>query len=374
MNVLIVNPIMYTSETNSITRQDSIKDTMIYDFCLAFYETGHDVTLVAAEPFKPRCEEEYPFKILWFDCSFKKIFFPNRIPFMPKLRKYIKINRNSFDMIISKEIFSLASLTAYRISPKKVIVWHELAKHNKMLKRIPSKIWYNIVAQYFMRDVRVIACSNEARAFIKKYCHNTEDTVIDHGVNVDKFIPVDNKENCFAVLSQLIERKRIDGILEKFAAFLQRYENDYRLYIMGDGELLNRLKQKADELGIAEKVVFTLKLEHDKAIPILSRSKALLVNTVKDNNMISIVESIAVGTPIVTTDVPLNASYIKELELGIAKLSWGEEDLFKIVSDNDMYVRNCLNYRKRLSTKQKVEQFLWIMNQESPNNIKERAT
>ena len=184
MKILIINPIMYTSETNSIARQNSIKDTMIYDFCLAFYEAGHDVTLAAAEPFKPSSEEEYPFKILWFNCSVEKIFFPNRIPFMPELRKYIKNNRNSFDMIISKEIFSLSSLTAYRISPQKVIVWHELAKHNKMLKKIPSKIWYNIIARYFMRNVRVIACSNEAKDFIRHYCRkNTGETVIDHGVN-----------------------------------------------------------------------------------------------------------------------------------------------------------------------------------------------
>ena len=114
--------------------------------------------------------------------------------------------------------------------------------------------------------------------------------------------------------------------------------------------MLDKLKQKAYELGIAEKVIFTLKLEHNKAIPILSQSKALLVNTVKDNNMISIVESIAVGTPIVTTDVPLNASYIKEFELGIAKPSWDEQDLFKIVYDNDIYVFNCLiESRKELA-------------------------
>ena len=364
MKILIINPIMYTSETNSIARQDSIKDTMIYDFCLAFYEASHDVTLIAAEPYKPRCNEEYKFKILWLDCSIKKIFFPNRIPFMPKLRKYIKNNSDSFDMVISKEIFSLSSLAAYQVLPRKLIVWHELAKHNKMLKRVPSKIWYNIVARYFMKNVRVIACSNEAKYFIKNYCRNTEDIVIDHGVNIDKFISTDKKENYFVVLSQLIERKRIDGILEKFASFLNRYESNYKLYIIGDGELLDQLKQKTADLGIMDKVIFTLKLEHDKAIPILAKSKALLVNTVKDNNMISIVESIAVGTPIVTTDVPLNASYIKEFELGIAKPAWDEDDLFKIVSNNDMYVTNCLNYREKLSTKHRVEEFISLTQEE----------
>ena len=46
MKVLVINPIMYTSETKNIKRAASIKDTMMYDFCLAFHEMGHSVTLV----------------------------------------------------------------------------------------------------------------------------------------------------------------------------------------------------------------------------------------------------------------------------------------------------------------------------------------
>ena len=45
MKVLVINPIMYTSETKNIKRAASIKDTMMYDFCLAFHEMGHSVTL-----------------------------------------------------------------------------------------------------------------------------------------------------------------------------------------------------------------------------------------------------------------------------------------------------------------------------------------
>ena len=49
MKVLIVNPILYTSETENIKRVESIKDTMIYDLCLAFHKKGISVTLAAAE-------------------------------------------------------------------------------------------------------------------------------------------------------------------------------------------------------------------------------------------------------------------------------------------------------------------------------------
>lgn len=94
------------------------------------------------------------------------------------------------------------------------------------------------------------------------------------------------------------------------------------------------------------KIIFTA---HDYQLVcpnhMLNKSKALLVNTVKDNNMISIVEAIAVGTPIVTTDVPLNSTYIKDYQLGIAKKQWDESDLNDVVSNSEMYIENCMKYR-----------------------------
>ena len=73
MKVLVINPIMYTSETKNIKRAASIKDTMMYDFCLAFHEMGHSITLVGGEPFKPTKSETYPFEVLWWECKCQKV-------------------------------------------------------------------------------------------------------------------------------------------------------------------------------------------------------------------------------------------------------------------------------------------------------------
>lgn len=358
MRVLVINPIMYTSETKNIKRAVSIKDTMMYDFCLAFYEMGHSVTLVGGEPFKPTEKESYPFEVLWWECKFQKICMPHCLPFTPETYRYVKKHRSEYDLIITSEVFSLNSLMAYRAAPDKTIIWHELAKHNAIMKQIPSKVWYGIIARILMRNAKVVARSIEARDFVKKYCPNTDANVIDHGVNLDKFKATTEKKNFFVVCSQLIERKKIDGILEKFAKYLNKYDKNCQLYIIGEGELKETLQAMAQALGIAQRVVFTGKMTHDELLPILSKSKALLVNTVKDNNMISVVEAIAVGTPIVTTDVPLNSTYIKKYRLGIAKKQWDETDLNNVVSNNNGYVENCMNYRYKLSTKQRVEKFL----------------
>lgn len=361
MKVLVINPIMYTSETKNIKRADSIKDTMMYDFCLAFYEMGHEVVLACGEPFKPVQEEDYPFQVLWWKCKGQKLFRPNCLPYMPETGRYIRKHGSKYDFIISSEVFSVNSFMAYRNAPEKVIIWHELAKHNAILKKIPSKIWYGVIARIFMKNIKVVARSREAQTFISNYCRNVEHKIIDHGVNLEKFQVIREKKNYFAVCSQLIARKRINGIINKFALYLKKYNPDFRLYIIGEGELEEQLKEQAKNNGISEKVVFTGKMNHEGLIPILAQAQALLVNTEKDNNMVSIVESIASGTPIVTTDIPLNSEYIKKFNLGIVQKEWNEDDLQEIVKNNDVYTKNCLYYRQKLSTKKRVEQFTQIM-------------
>lgn len=359
MQILVINPIVYTAETRNIPKVTSIKDCMIYDLCLAFHKQGHNVTLYAAKPYKPVSQEEYPFEIIWDKCIFPKIFAPHRFPVLSNLKKYIK--QHNFDLIITSELFSKNSLTAYRTAPKKTIVWHELAKHNNMCKKIPSKIWYNIIVPLFMRKAIVVARSYDAKAFAGKYCKNINDKIIDHGVNLDKFNLCLSKDNSFVVCSQLIERKRIDGILLNFKRYLEKYNNSASLYIIGEGELKQALIKQSHELNIADNVVFTGKMNHGDLKPLLSKALALLVNTAQDNNMISIVEAIAVATPILTTTIPLNSKYIIEHSLGIAKDAWNEDDLHKIYENNSFYVNNCVEYREKLSTEFKVQQFIEVL-------------
>lgn len=365
MRVLVINPIMYTSETKQIHRAESIQDTMMYDLCLAFCELGHQVTLIGGEPFKPVKEENYPFEVQWWACRWQKLFMPHCLPFMPKTFSYVK--KNEYDLILTSEVFSVNSLMAYLAAPQKTIIWHELAKHNAIMKQIPSKIWYHFVARIFMRRAKVVARSEQARDFVRQFCKNTDDRVVDHGVNLDKFRTVGEKTDSFVVCSQLIARKRIDGILKKFAAYLKKWDAAALLYIIGNGELEEELKALTKQYGIERNVIYTGRQSHEELLPRLAQARALLVNTIKDNNMVSIVESIAVGTPVVTTDVPLNAAYIREYGLGIAKPEWDEDDLKEIVANGGRYVQNCLHYRERLSTKERVRQLLEIQKEKRRN-------
>ena len=128
---------------------------------------------------------------------------------------------------------------------------------------------------------------------------------------------------------------------------------------MGDGDEKENLRKLAKDLGADKNIIFTGKLCHNELIEILKKSIAMLVYTEKDNNMVSIVESIALATPVITTDIPYNASYIKAEKLGIVNNNWNEDDLRKLAA-SDEYINNCMNYRKYLPTEYKAEQFLKV--------------
>lgn len=361
MKILIVNPIIYTSETRDIKKVDTIKDTMIYDLCLGFKSLGIDVTLAACEDFKPAANEDYPFEIIWLKAKLKKLCPVNSLPFCPDIRRVI--SQNKYDLIITSEVFSLNSLMLVLKSRKNLIVWHELAKHNRIFKGIASRVWYGVIARLFFRKALVVPRSSEAKAFISKYCKTVTDEIIDHGVNLEKFTPEEKKQKQFAVSSQLISRKQIDKIISAFCDFINTYDSEYKLYIMGDGDEKDNLIRQVQKLGISDSVIFTGKLNHAKLTEILKNSQAMLVYTRQDNNMVSIVESIAVGTPVVTTSVPYNASYIRNNMLGIVDDNWDKEALKQIISTN-LYIKNCFDYRQSLSTESKADTFLKIYNNE----------
>lgn len=360
--VLIINPILYTAESNRIPKVDSIKDTMIYSLCLGFHQAGHEVVLAAAKDYRPVKEEEYPFEVLWFRTVFPKVFQPRCFPYMPDLHGYLK-QHTEYDMIVSSEVFATWSYTASRLCPDKTLIWHELAAHNNMLHKIPSRVWYHLVARLLMRRVRVVPRSAAASTFIRQFMPQVTDISIDHGVDLTKFplTDVKDKTDQFVVVSQLIARKQIAHTIKAFDSFVKQGNTGYRLCIIGKGEEEARLKALVKELTLEEQVSFAGQMSHTALVPIVAKAKALLVSTRKDNNMVSIVESIALGTPVVTTSVPYNAAYIRQEELGIVEDDWGADALTKITVHNERYAANCVRYRERLSNTACAKQFFTLL-------------
>lgn len=351
MKILILNSILFTAETDVLPKVDSIKDCMIYNFALGFKELGHEVTLVAAEEYRPVQAETYDFEILFLKSNLKTLFKVRYFPLHLSLWSILKKRKDECDLIISSESFSTNSFMASLIAPSKLLIWQELFVHNRKWFKLPSLCWYNIIVRLFYKNIQVIPRSGKAYDFISRYARKVSKTFVENSIKLMDLPAGISKQDQFVVVSQLIERKRIDLILRKFARFLSKYSQyaSYLLYIFGRGEMEERLKDMAKDLNIEKNVIFGGFLKHDKLFAMVSRSKALLVNTQKDLNAVSIPEAISVGTPVVTNTQPGNIYYILSENLGIVNDNWNEDDLADVIENNAGYVENCLNYREQLS-------------------------
>lgn len=354
MDLCVINSILYTPDNGIIPKKESIEDTMIYNLCNGFAELGHNVTLIAANEYKPeRLPNQQNFRIVFMKSCFPNIFKPTVLPLHISL--YAHLKESDYDLIISSEFFSFNTLIASLIVRDRVIIWHELAKHNRLAFQLPSKIWYNIVGQ-FIRS-KVIPRSESSKAFIKHYSSHVANLCIEHGIDLNKFPYSSDKQNTFVVLSQLIPRKRIDRIIYYFSRFVQKYP-DYKLLIIGDGSLQRDLVTQSEVLKLRDKISFLGQMKHSDLQPILRVAKGLLIYTQQDNNMVSIPESIASGTPVLTNTIPTNSYYIKDNNLGIVKDDWTEADLERLVKDNSYFIESCIQFRERLSTKSSSKQFI----------------
>ncbi|MGL5893852.1 MAG: glycosyltransferase [Bacteroidales bacterium] len=356
MKICFVNSILYTPEKGIIQQRENVEDTMAYKLCDAFSKAGHEVTLIAAKDYKPlNNNEASSFKSVYLKSNIPTLFRPSLLPLHFSL--YNEIKRGNYDLIISSEFFSINSLIVSLASSRNSFIWQELSSHNALFMRIPSIIWYNIIGKLIIS--KIIGRSDSAKEFISKYSSNVLPTIIEHGVLIDTSENITNRKDQFIVVSQLIRRKNIESIIYKFSRF---YNNNpqFTLIIVGDGEMRPILMRLSEDLGISNSVKFIGFKSHQELLPIWRESKALLIDTHKDLNMVSVPESIACGTPIIMNEVPLSRHYISKYNLGIVKEGWDADEIQIVVDNNSELVANCLEYRKVLSVSHVVDQFITL--------------
>lgn len=348
MRILIINLILHTHEKGVIPRRHSNADAMIFNMARGFVSAGHEVTLIASEEYRAETPDNEPFSTIYLPSRLPAICKPSVLPWPKGLRRWLR--SNPVDLIISSEVFSLATLTASLTADCPVLAWQELAVHQRFMKKIPSLMWYNIIAPLLMRRVGVVGRSENARRFISKYLPRVSDEVVDHGCNGEIFYPSEESEDSFVVISQLIPRKQPMTILRAFLDFIHRPgRENFHLHVIGKGSELEAMQQLVNEENATRNVTFHGFLSHREFAPISRRSKGMLVNTLMDLNMVSIPESIINGTPVLMNSVPYSAGYIRREGLGIVADNWGADELERLADGYREMHRNCIAYRENLT-------------------------
>lgn len=124
------------------------------------------------------------------------------------------------------------------------------------------------------------------------------------------------EETMFLTVSRLVKWKKVERSIDGFAAFCKKGLPG-KLVIVGDGENRSVLEQRAKELGIADKVVFTGSVAHDQVYDYMMACDVFLSLYDLSNVGNPLLEAMTLGKCIITLDVGDTKSLIHHRENGI---------------------------------------------------------
>lgn len=167
------------------------------------------------------------------------------------------------------------------------------------------------------RAARVVCPSHAtARALVERQLVAPENVAVVHnGVDLPATAPADVESLTTRWLGPIggftdllhvgstVPRKRIDRLLDVFAAVLARWPSA-RLVRVG-GPLTPAYRARAERLGISHRVVELPALDRETLAAVYRRAILLISTSEREGFGLPVAEALAAGTPVVATDMPV---------------------------------------------------------------------
>jgi len=154
-----------------------------------------------------------------------------------------------------------------------------------------------------------IAPSRDMKQLAEKW-FDTE--ILPNFVDAEKFQYQEEKEDYIAFFGRLRPVKGVDMLLEAY----QEMETDRKLKFLGDGDV-EEYREKAEEIGVSEKVEFTGYLEEKQLIRELQGARTVIMpSRWRENHPLACIESMSCGTPVIGSDIGGIPDFIEHCENG----------------------------------------------------------
>jgi glycosyltransferase involved in cell wall biosynthesis len=148
--------------------------------------------------------------------------------------------------------------------------------------------------------------------------------VIPNGLDLSLFRYEPEKEDIISIVGSLKPIKGQTQFIKAAGILLEKYIAT-TFMIVGDGPDKAKLEKLVYDLGIRERVIFTGYV--DNVYDYIRRSKLLISASAFEGCSNSILEAMAIGTPVIASDVPSNNELIENMKNGLLYKFGDEEDL-----------------------------------------------
>jgi glycosyltransferase involved in cell wall biosynthesis len=263
--------------------------------------------------------------------KFASTSFIQNLPFAKKhFRKYLplfplaieQIDLSGYDVILSsshsvaKGVLTKSNQLhiCYCHTPMRYAwdLYHQYLREEKLTNGIKG-----LLAKLILHKIRIwdfttsnrvdyfIANSNYTARRIKKI-YNKESKIIYPPVDVDKFECTAEKDNYYVSVSRLVPYKKVDLVVEVFSKM-----KDKKLVVIGDGPDMNKIKSKA-----GSNIEFLGYKPVEEMKHYLQKAKAFVFAAEEDFG-ITVIESLASGTPVIAFNKGGSRETIKDMQTGI---------------------------------------------------------
>jgi glycosyltransferase involved in cell wall biosynthesis len=224
-------------------------------------------------------------------------------------REHIDMIHHILPAVYNQTFSPLALLQATRRRP---FIFGPVSAHVTAIYKRPfgEVLLEPLTTKLHERTVRgcqcLIAITNQVKELYKNLLKQEEVRVIPFGVDTEKFKPMredglsDVKEILY--VGSLYPIKGLEYLVQATALVAKRWK-DVRLRIVGSGPEENRLRSLVDELKIRGKVIFEGFVQHEDIVHYYQHCNIFAYTTLGEPFGKSIVESMACGKPVITSNI-----------------------------------------------------------------------
>jgi len=184
--------------------------------------------------------------------------------------------------------------------------------YNPRFKSLDKYFFQHLSELIWKKAKAVIANSQGLKELAQKTAPNQKIKVIYNGVDINEFKPPKTKEKSknlrILCVARLIKRKGIDYLIK---ALGELKNQNFILTIIGDGDEKKNLIDQAKKLKINNKIKFLGSVPHSEIIKYYQQNDLFILPSLNEGMSNTILEAMACGLPIVTTNVGGSKELIK---------------------------------------------------------------
>ena len=215
--------------------------------------------------------------------------------------------------------------------------------------------WYNknggysrYSAMYESIIDKTLVCNDNSRKILIDYFGKNKEEVETVYIGVDektfsaekynkeqlkeKYLGIEKNKKVLSYICRISEQKR-PMLLLQIIASLKETRQDFKVMVVGDGNLLNKMKENAKKMHIYDDIIFTGNMKNTAEIYAISD---VTINcSIKEGLALTSYESLSMGVPVVTADVGGQKELINDNVGKVIKLRQNEKDIYNEIYSNE---------------------------------------